>query len=206
MIKQYMTSLPYRLTHRAALILKAYSEGVFPMADGRDGDVHWYLPNNRGIIPINKFHVPRRLGKTLRKGTFEISFDRAFARVMHACSAPRPGQPDTWINDDIVEAYCELHELGFAHSVETWRNGRLVGGLYGVALKGLFAGESMFSTATDASKVALVALVDRLRQRGFDLLDTQMYTSHLGQFGAVEIPNAEYQILLKRALQIDATF
>lgn len=195
-----------QMTVRASYLLQAYRKGIFPMADSRDGEVGWYLPTMRGIIPLNAFHVPRRLQKTIRQKQFQVTYNRAFSRVIQACSAPRREHADTWISAEIIDAYCELHQLGLAHSVETWRNGRLVGGLYGVTLHGLFAGESMFSSARDASKVALVALVERLRERGFTLLDTQMYSEHLGQFGAIEISNAEYQRLLADALNIDATF
>ena len=185
------------------LLIAAYCQGVFPMADDR-GRVLWYDPDPRGILPLESFHVPRRLAKTVRCDRFEVRTDTAFRTVMTACAAPGRGRGETWISPELVEAYAVLHERGFAHSVETWQGGELVGGLYGVAVRGLFAGESMFSRARDASKVALVYLVERLRRGGFVLLDTQFVTSHLARFGAEEIPRSRYRSLLARALRVDA--
>ena len=188
------------------LLLSAYCQGVFPMADHR-GRIRWYDPDPRAIIPLDTFHVPKRLGRTVRNGPFEVRVDTAFREVMAACATPAPGREETWISPTIIDAYVRLHELGYAHSVESWREGRLVGGLYGVAVNGLFAGESMFSYERDASKVALVHLVERLRRGGFVLLDTQFSTDHLTQFGVLEIPRASYKLLLADALAaVDATW
>jgi leucyl/phenylalanyl-tRNA--protein transferase len=184
----------------SALLLNAYGQGIFPMAD-EDGTIYWYDPDPRAIIPLDNFHVPRSLARTIRRGQFEVRVDTTFRVVMAACAEPSPGREVTWISPEIITAYSELHTLGFAHSVECWRAGELVGGLYGVSLGGLFAGESMFSWATDASKVALVYLVERLRRGGFVLLDTQFMTDHLRRFGAIEIPREEYQVRLAHALK-----
>jgi len=185
------------------LLLAAYSQGVFPMGHD-DGEIYWYDPDPRTILPLDTFHVPRSLKQRIRRGGFTVRLNTAFRTVMLACAAPAPGREHTWITAEIVDAYCVLHEYGYAHSVETWLDGRLVGGLYGVALGGLFAGESMFSHVTDASKIALVYLVDRLRANGFVLHDTQFMTEHLHRFGAVEIPRAEYHQRLAQALTIPA--
>jgi leucyl/phenylalanyl-tRNA--protein transferase len=187
------------------LLLAAYCQGIFPMAHD-DGQIYWYDPDPRAIIPLETFHIPRRLARTVRHGGFEIRVDHAFRTVMEACAEPRPDREETWISPELVAAYTALHSFGFAHSVETWREGRLVGGLYGVAVRGLFAGESMFSRATDASKVALVYLIERLRRGGFVLLDTQFMTEHLARFGAIELSRAEYKVCLARALRIAAVF
>ncbi|MEW6488923.1 MAG: leucyl/phenylalanyl-tRNA--protein transferase [Thermodesulfobacteriota bacterium] len=184
------------------LLVAAYCRGYFPMADDR-GRIHWYDPDPRGIFPLEGFHVPRRLARTVRQGRFEVRVDTAFRRVMEACGAPAPGRERTWISPELVDAYGALHEAGLAHSVETWADGELVGGVYGVAIRGLFAGESMFSRRTDASKVALVHLAERLRRGGFVLFDTQFVTAHLARFGAVEIPRARYRRLLAGALQAE---
>lgn len=187
------------------LLISAYCQGVFPMA-GDDGAVRFYEPDPRAIIPLDTFHVPRRLARTVRSGGLEIRADTAFRQVIEACAAPRP-DGGMWISQEIIEAYTALHELGFAHSVEAWRGAALVGGLYGVAVRGLFAGESMFSRERDASKVALVHLVERLRRGGFTLLDTQFVTGpHMLQFGTIEIPRAEYHQRLAAALRIEARF
>jgi len=167
-----------------------------------DGEIGWFAPDPRGIIPLDTFHIPHGLARTLKRNPFEIRINTAFGDVMRACAQ----REDTWIDDAILRSYEELHALGFAHSVEAWREGRLVGGLYGVALGGAFFGESMFHTETDASKVALVALVERLRAHGFTLLDTQWVTPHLATFGATEIPKRDYLKRLKAALQIEAQF
>lgn len=188
------------------LLLKAYSQGVFPMSDD-DGRIYWYDPDPRAIIPLDdRFHVPRSLARRIRKGGFEVRYDTVFRRVMEACAAPGPGRETTWISPRLINVYCELHKLGFAHSVETWIDDELVGGLYGVTLAGLFAGESMFSWATDASKIALVYLVKRLRQKGFVLLDTQFLTEHLKHFGAFEIAREVYKDRLQEALQVWVRF
>lgn len=186
-------------------LLYAYAQGVFPMAHG-DGQIFWYDPDPRAIIPLDRFHVPSRLARTVRQAPFEIRVDKAFRRVMELCAAPAPGREETWISEDFLTAYSELHELGLAHSVEAWQDGELVGGLYGVTLNSLFAGESMFSLERDASKVTLVHLVRRLRRRNYLLLDIQFLTEHLAQFGAMEIPRERYHRLLREALQRPNTF
>jgi leucyl/phenylalanyl-tRNA--protein transferase len=186
-----------------ALLVRAYRKGLFPMAL-EDGEIGWFSPDPRGILPIDTFHVPGRLARVVRQAPYEIAIDRAFEDVMRACAErPREG---TWISEEIVESYIALHRLGLAHSVEVWSGDALVGGLYGVHLGGAFFGESMFHRATDASKLALVALVDRLARRGFTLLDTQWITPHLVQFGAIEIPRAEYLRRLENALKRDCSF
>lgn len=188
-----------------SILLNAYSQGIFPMAD-EDGTIYWYDPDPRAILPLESFHIPRSLARRMRKGGFEIRVDTAFRAVITACAQPSPERETTWISPEIIEAYCELHELGFAHSVETWIAGQLAGGLYGVSLGGLFAGESMFSRITDSSKIALVYLVERLRQGGFELLDIQFMTEHLRRFGAIEISRQEYKARLARALPVWAQF
>jgi leucyl/phenylalanyl-tRNA--protein transferase len=188
------------------LLVTAYGSGWFPMAT--DGEIRWYSPDPRGILPLDAVHIPRRLARVARSGRFRIEVDRAFVDVIRACAADDrdPLDPGTWINNEIIESYTALHEEGIAHSVETWLDDRLVGGLYGVALRGAFFGESMFHRETDASKVALVALVERLRARGYALLDTQWVTPHLEQFGALEIPREDYLRRLERSLRLDCTF
>ncbi|MGH6720254.1 MAG: leucyl/phenylalanyl-tRNA--protein transferase [Alphaproteobacteria bacterium] len=189
------------------LVLRAYAVGVFPMAEHRgDRGVHWVEPDRRGIVPLDRFHVPRRLGRTVASGRFEVRIDSAFDQVIRACAEPAAGRTETWINDAIIDAYTALHGAGHVHSVEAWRDGALVGGLYGVALGAAFFGESMFSRTRDASKVALVHLVERLRRGGFVLLDTQFMTEHLRQFGAIEVPRARYLELLADALGRSARF
>ncbi|MBK9943448.1 MAG: leucyl/phenylalanyl-tRNA--protein transferase [Kouleothrix sp.] len=188
------------------MLIAGYCQGLFPMA-GEDGQIEWYDVKLRAIIPLDAFHVSKRLARRVRNGGFEIRVDTCFRTVMRACAAPRPGHDGTWISEAMVDAYTALHDLGFAHSVEAWAGGELVGGLYGVALRGLFAGESMFSRTTDASKVALVYLVERLRCGGFTLLDSQYIVGdHMRQFGAIEISRAEYQRRLAHALMVEATF
>ena len=171
-----------------------------------DGQIYWYDPDPRTIIPLDTFHIPRSLRRTLNKKQFQIRYDANFTAVMEACAAPAPGREQTWIDDNIISAYTALHELGFAHSVEVWQAGNLVGGLYGVSICGLFAGESMFSLKPEASKVALVNLVKHLNKQGFTLLDTQFMTEHLRRFGAIEIPRSEYHRRLNKALQAMARF
>ena len=189
------------------LLISAYSSGWFPMAVD-PGDIRWYSPDPRGVIPLDGFHVPSRLARVIRSGAFQVHLDRAFDAVIRACaeSDRHDDDPGTWIDREIVDSYIELHRLGFAHSVETWQKGNLVGGLYGVALGGAFFGESMFQQSTNASKVALAALVEHLRPRGFRLLDIQWVTPHLEQFGAVEIPRAVYLGQLEDALAVEAKF
>lgn len=189
------------------ILLGAYAIGVFPMAsDHDDRIIRWIEPPRRGIIPLDRFHVPRSLKKTIRRGLFELRVDTAFARVIQSCAEPTPDRPRTWLNPELIALYTELHRRGHAHSVETWQDGRLVGGLYGVALGAAFFGESMFSRTRDASKAALVELVHRLRAGRFALLDTQFLTEHLQQFGAIEISRLEYQRRLRAALVREAGF
>jgi leucyl/phenylalanyl-tRNA--protein transferase len=190
-----------------ALLLRAYAEGIFPMAEQRgDPELFWVSPEMRGIVPLDGFHVPKRLARTVKSERFEVTADLAFADVMRACAEPTPDRPESWINDEILRLYTALHAAGHAHSVECWREGKLVGGLYGVKLGGAFFGESMFTRERDASKVALVHLVARLRRGGFSLLDTQFLTAHLARFGTIEIPRAQYHDLLARAISHDAEF
>ncbi len=190
------------------LVVRAYCMGAFPMADGRDGPVGWYSPDPRAVIPLSEdgFKVPRSLRRRVRSGAYRVTMDRAFERVIRACAEPRPSQADTWINEEVVEVYSQLHHAGLAHSVEAWSvddETELVGGLYGVALNGAYFGESMFHRATDASKVCLVELVDHLRSRGFGLLDVQFVNPHLEQFGVQEVPRDDYLERLERALELD---
>lgn len=184
-------------------LLYGYLNGYFPMADPDEGDaIYWYAPDPRAIIPLDTFYVSKNLAKLVRRGIFEIRYDTAFEAVMRGCA----NREKTWISEEIITAYTALHHLGFAHSVECWKDGHLAGGLYGVALGGAFFGESMFTRVRDASKVALVHLVERLRQNGFVLLDTQFITPHLARFGAVEIPRNEYERRLVYARQLPATW
>ncbi|HUL74293.1 MAG TPA: leucyl/phenylalanyl-tRNA--protein transferase [Vicinamibacterales bacterium] len=186
-----------------ALLVRAYREGIFPMGlEG--GEIGWFSPDPRGIIPLDAFHVPSRLARVVRHGTFEVRVDTRFEDVMRACAARE--NDGTWITEEIIDSYTALHRLGVAHSIETWHAGSLAGGLYGVHLGGAFFGESMFHRVTDASKVALVALVDRLVRRNFVLLDVQWLTAHLEQFGAIEIPRARYLAMLKPALARECSF
>ncbi|MFA7429736.1 MAG: leucyl/phenylalanyl-tRNA--protein transferase, partial [Rhodospirillaceae bacterium] len=195
------------LTLTPEVLLRAYACGVFPMARSRqDPRLYWIDPQERGVLPLDGFHAPKSLLKTLRRDTFEVRCDTAFAEVLAGCAETAPDRPETWINDEITELFTQLHELGLAHSVESWKDGRLVGGLYGLALGGAFFGESMFSRATDASKVALAHLVARLRKGGFTLLDTQFVTDHLRRFGAIEIPKATYLEHLAAAMTQAARF
>ncbi|WP_203293388.1 leucyl/phenylalanyl-tRNA--protein transferase [Maricaulis parjimensis] len=188
-------------------LIDCYARGVFPMAEGRD-DPRIYLldPDERGILPLDHFHISRSLKKTVRQDLFQVSINVCFQDVVQGCAAPAPGREETWINSGILSLYSELHSLGIAHSVECWSGGDLVGGLYGVALGGAFFGESMFSRRRDASKVALVHLVARLRAGRFLLLDTQFTTEHLERFGAETISRADYRQRLDAALQVDADF
>jgi leucyl/phenylalanyl-tRNA---protein transferase len=189
------------------LLLRAYAMGIFPMARSHDDPrLYWIDPDQRGILPLDSFHVSRSLRKVLKRAPFDIRIDTAFAEVMRGCADATADRPDSWINDEIIRLFVELHHLGLAHSVESWQDGRLVGGLYGLGLGAAFFGESMFSRATDASKVALVHLVARLKKGGALLLDTQFVTDHLSHFGAVEIPRADYLRLLTRALDVPNAF
>jgi leucyl/phenylalanyl-tRNA--protein transferase len=189
------------------LLLRAYAIGIFPMAESRvDPELHWIDPDMRGILPLDGLHVPRKLRAKIRRGLFEVRCNTAFEDVIQGCAEPAENRPDTWINPVIERLYNELFEMGFAHSVECWQDGELVGGLYGVSLGAAFFGESMFSRATDASKVALVQLVLRLKKGGFQLLDTQFTTPHLSRFGAQEIPREDYRRLLTKAVSAQAEF
>jgi len=187
------------------LVLSAYSIGLFPMANDRDDPViHWIDPLHRGVLPLDRFHVPRRLQKVIRQERFRLTVDTAFPAVIRACAEATPERPRTWLNDDMISLYIQLFERGHGHSIEAWQGDRLVGGLYGLALGAAFFGESMFSRATDASKVALVELVARLKIGGFRLLDTQFVNDHLKQFGIEEITRTSYKARLKAALQQEA--
>lgn len=188
-------------------LLKAYTLGYFPMARAReDESVVWVLPDDRGVIPLDATRAPKRLQKFLKTDPFDIRINTAFADVMAACAEPAPGRPDTWINDAIIEAYTELHFNGYAHSIECWRGGKLVGGLYGVALGAAFCGESMFSRETNASKIAMLHLMARLKIGGFHFIDAQFVNEHLYQFGLISSPNDEYQLMLNAALKSSADF
>ena len=192
-----MSDRTQRLDLTPTLLLRAYAAGVFPMAESAESDeILWIDPELRGIIPLDRFHVPKSLAKRMRRGDDEVKVDRDFAGVIDGCAA----RESTWINPEIRRLYIALHRMGYAHSVEVWRDGRLVGGLYGVKLGAAFFGESMFSHRRDASKIALAFLVDRLRQTGFTLFDTQFLTDHLATLGAVEIPRQAYHKLLAEAL------
>jgi leucyl/phenylalanyl-tRNA--protein transferase len=184
------------------LVLQAYAQGWFPMGDDRAPGIEWYSPDPRGVLPLDTFHASARLQRVIRQGRFDLRINQAFPEVLASCAA----RGETWITEEISGTYLELHRLGYAHSVETWHEGTLAGGLYGVAIGGAFFGESMFHRVTDASKVALHGLVGRLRDRGFSLLDTQWVTPHLRQFGALEIPRARYLRLLQRALVKPCSF
>jgi len=187
------------------LMLRAYRHGLFPMAETRGSDrLYWLDPERRGVLPLDGFHLPRRLLRTVLSNAFAVTADTCFATVIAACAEPAPGRDDTWINPQIERLFIQLHRQGFAHSVECWQDGLLVGGLYGVAIGGAFFGESMFSRARDASKIALVHLVARLRLSGFALLDTQFVTSHLAQFGTVEVPRDDYKAALAEAVEVPA--
>lgn len=189
------------------LMLRAYRIGLFPMAESRDArTLYWLDPEQRGVIPLEGFHLPRRLARRIRQAPYLVTANRAFERVIDECAAPRPSSPESWINAEIRTLFLALHEQGHAHSVESWRDGELVGGLYGVAMGGAFFGESMFSRADDASKIALVNLVARLRLGGFTLLDAQFQTSHLAQFGTEEVPRAIYKRMLSVAVEVPAQF
>lgn len=187
------------------LILAAYAEGLFPMADD-DGEIGWYRPDPRAILPLETFHCPRSLARVVRSGRFEIHINRACEEVIRACAEPGPGREQTWLHEDIIQAFLALHDLGFVHSVECWRGDTLAGGLYGLSIRGFFAGESMFTRVPDAGKTALVRLVEHMRTRGMTLLDVQFVTDHLRRFGVIEIPAADYEARLRRALRRPAGF
>jgi leucyl/phenylalanyl-tRNA--protein transferase len=181
-------------------LLSAYANGYFPMADSREGsELHWFYPEKRGILPLDSFHTPKSLNKFIKNNSLQYSVNHSFRDVITACASR---SEDTWINDEIIDLYCELHRLGYAHSVECWMDNALIGGLYGVAIGGAFFGESMFSRAPNASKCVLVHLVTLLKDAGYTLLDTQFVNDHLKQFGVVEIPRDEYLEKLDGALQI----
>jgi leucyl/phenylalanyl-tRNA---protein transferase len=189
------------------ILLRAYRGGIFPMAESADDpELFWVDPERRGIMPLDRFHAPRRLQRVVRQGRFEMRVDSDFVGTLAGCAEATDKRPNTWINAEIVRLYTALHRRDAAHSVETWQDGQLVGGLYGVSTGGAFFGESMFSRVTDASKVALVHLVALLRQGGYRLLDMQFLTPHLAQFGAIEVPRAQYRRLLAEALRYRAVF
>jgi len=189
------------------LLLRAYATGVFPMAENHDDpEVFWVRPEQRGIIPLHQFHVPKSLAKRVKQRPFEIRYDSDFPGVIEGCAEFRTERTSTWINGPIREAYQALFERGHCHTVEAWHEGRLVGGLYGVTLGRTFFGESMFARERDASKICLVHLIERMRERGFILLDTQFTTDHLKRFGAIDVPRARYETLLEEALQGSAEF
>ncbi|GGD98530.1 MULTISPECIES: leucyl/phenylalanyl-tRNA--protein transferase [Rhizobium] len=184
------------------ILLRAYSIGLFPMAESADDpEIFWVEPELRGVLPLDHFHVSKSLAKTVRRKPFEIRFDHAFDQVIAACAEETSGRPSTWINKTIRSLYATLFDMGHAHTVEAWDGDELVGGLYGVSLGSAFFGESMFSRRTDASKICLVHLVDRLRERGFTLLDTQFTTEHLKTFGAIDVPKADYAVMLATAME-----
>jgi len=184
-------------------LLAGYRTGLFPMAV--DGEIGWFSPTWRGILPLDRFHAPRRLQRVLRQRRFDVTIDRAFRQVIEGCAC-RQDAHGNWIDAEILESYCSLHQVGYAHSVEAWQGGRLAGGLYGVGLRGAFFGESMFHDVSDASKVALCVLVDRLQARRYRLLDIQWLTPHLARFGAIEIPRGLYLKLLEESMQVECVF
>ncbi len=183
------------------VLLKAYACGIFPMAESaEDNALYWIEPERRGILPLDRVHIPKRLARTIRSGGFEVKIDRNFEAVIDGCAAPRSGRRSTWINGRIRSLYRDLFALGHCHTIEVWQDGALTGGLYGVHLGRAFFGESMFSRARDASKIALVYLIARLKYGGFTLLDTQFVTGHLARFGAIEVSREEFQRFLEAAL------
>ncbi|MBY5400402.1 leucyl/phenylalanyl-tRNA--protein transferase [Rhizobium leguminosarum] len=184
------------------ILLRAYSIGLFPMAESADDpEIFWVEPELRGVLPLDRFHVSKSLAKAVRKKRFNVRFDHAFDQVIAACAEETSGRPSTWINKTIRSLYATLFDMGHAHTVEAWEGNELVGGLYGVSLGSAFFGESMFSRRTDASKICLVHLVDRLREKGFTLLDTQFTTEHLKTFGAIDVPKADYAAMLAAAME-----
>ena len=183
------------------VLINAYAQGIFPMAD-HNGQLHWYAPDPRAILEHDNLHISRSLRATLRKGIYTVRMDTAFEAVMRCCA----DRDETWINEEFIKTYTYLHHIGFAHSVEAWQDGQLVGGLYGITLGGAFMGESMFSTATDASKVCLISLVTHLKARGYILHDTQFLTPHLATLGVTEIPRKSYERRLRAALKLKCTW
>ncbi len=193
----------------ADLILQAYAQGIFPMAEKAASlDIYWVDPERRGVIPLDHFHLPHRLARKIRQSPFEIRIDTSFIKVIEGCAATisNQGRDETWINDQIISLYAQLFKEEYVHTVECWQEDRLVGGLYGVSIGGAFCGESMFHTVTDASKVALAYLVARLKAGGYRLLDTQFITPHLSQFGAMEISRHAYKDKLAKALEVEGDF
>jgi leucyl/phenylalanyl-tRNA--protein transferase len=201
-VRIYTTLPDGRRIIDSQFLLNAYCNGLFPMADGRDGEIHWFSPERRGIIPLNGLKVSRSLRHTVRKKTFDVRIDTAFEATVRACAE----REDVWISETIVQSYCELFRRGYAHSVESWHGGELVGGLYGVSIGGAFFGESMFSKMTDASKTALVHLVARMNERGYALLDTQYVNDHLVTLGCIVIPKHEYLERLEEAIRRTCDF
>jgi len=188
-------------------LLQAYTLGYFPMAQHRcDDHVMWVLPDHRGVLKLDDARAPKKLKRFLLQDRFDVKIDTAFSDVLAACAETAPERRETWINDAIIEAYTELHRLGAAHSVECYQEGFLVGGLYGIAIGGIFCGESMFSRETNASKIAMLHLIARLKLGGFSIVDTQFFSEHLAQFGVIEMPDANYQKLLSKYLGVDADF
>lgn len=183
-------------------LLIAYCSGYFPMADPKTGEISWYSPDPRTIFDLDEFHIPRSLRLVVKKKDYETYINKQFEKVIRACSE----REETWISESIIQSYLKLYQLGFAHSIEVWKKNELAGGLYGVAIRGAFFGESMFSKVRDTSKIALVYLIERLKDRGYTLLDTQFMTPHLKRFGAKEIPRKEYLHRLKQVLQIHCSF
>lgn len=186
----------------ADFLIEAYRHGYFPMADPVSGEISWYSPDPRAVIPFELFHVSRSLRQVIARGEFDVRIDTCFKDVIQACA----DRKETWISREIIRVYCDLHAQNFAHSVESWKRGNLVGGLYGVAIGGAFFGESMFSRVPNASSVALVRLVHHLREQGFQLLDSQISNPHMTRFGSLEIPRMEYQTRLRRALGVVTSF
>lgn len=188
------------------VLVSAYAQGYFPMAEPNTGDIYWYDPDPRTILPFERLHVSRSLARTLRRGVFTVTFDQCFRGVMRACAEPAPEREESWISEDFVTAYGNLFELGFAHSAEVWQEDRLVGGVYGVSIGGFFAGESMFSRVSDGSKVALVSLMRHLQTQGYMLFDVQFMTAHLQRLGAVDVPRADYKKRLAKAIRLPVSF
>jgi leucyl/phenylalanyl-tRNA---protein transferase len=199
------SSAPNSMTLTPDILINAYCQGVFPMAED-DGSIYWYDPDPRAILPLDGLHVSRSLKRRIRQGGFVVKFNTAFREVMIECARPAPGRVKTWISKGFIEVYGQLHRLGFAHSIEIWIENKLAGGIYGVGIGGLFAGESMFSRVTGASKIALVYLVRHLQEQNFRLFDIQFTTAHLMGFGAVDIPQCEYKSRLAQALKVGARF
>lgn len=189
------------------MVLKAYRLGVFPMSESlTDTNIHWIRPKERGIIPLEQFHVSKSLEKLIKKKPFEVTINRAFNDIISLCATPSAKRKDSWINPSIMKTYIELHKMGYANSIECWQNDKLAGGLYGVAINGVFFGESMVSLVSNASKIALYYLVKILKKQGFSLLDTQFITPHLAQFGAITIAHQEYMYYLGLALKLNSDF